>query len=123
MGAPKSGLLRNWQSETATIANNTAVSGSILIAGRPIVSIVMPEGWTQASLTFDITACAGGTFYPLRDGDNVEVRIQPSASTAISASQLDHLAGWYGFRIRSGCGVASAVNQGAARTFVVCKEG
>ena len=122
---PRSGkMTRSWFSEAITIANASSISGSFLLAGRPIVGIVMPEVWTQASLTFDVNACAGGTFYPLTDDGGNVIRLSPSGSTAIANNtKLEKLSSWYGMRIRSGCGAASRVDQGAARTFVIFSQG
>ena len=124
---PRSGkITRSWYSEAITMGmgSGSAISGSCLIAGRPIVSIVMPEAWTQASLTFDVNACPGGTFFPLTDDGGNVIRISPTASTAIANNtKLEKLSSWYAFRIRSGCGAASTVDQAAARTFVIFSQG
>ena len=120
----KSGLVRNWDSASLVIPNGSSLSGSLVHAGRPIVGILMPEAWTAASISFDVAACAGGTLYPLYGDDLTQVAIKGSACVAIANNtKLEKLSSWWAFRIRSGCGVASPVDQGAARTFAVFFQG
>lgn len=123
----RSGMRRAWRCASLGFGDGTAnassLSGSLLIGGTPIVGIHMPAAWTAASLSFDVNACPGGTWMPLKDGDGTEIAIQASASMAISASQLDHLGPWFGMRVRSGCGAASAVDQAASRVIVVVMKG
>jgi hypothetical protein len=120
----RKGLIRNWFSASAQIANGAALSASVCNAGRPIVGLLMPTAWTSASLTFDVCACPNGTFFPLYGDNNTEVVITPTACTAIANnSKLEKLSSWYGFRIRSGSTVSDADNQGAARTFIVFMQG
>ena len=121
---PITGLIRNWESASLQIASGSSLSGSIIHAGRPIVGIQMPTTWTAASLSFDVTACPGGTLYPLYDDSKTQVAIAPTACTAIANNtKLEKLSSWWAFRIRSGAGVASAVDQAAARTFVIFYQG
>ena len=127
MTQPRTGqMTRNWYSASVRIGagSGSSISSSMLIAGRPIIGILMPEAWTAASLSFDVSACEGGTFYPLYDDGGNEITFSPTASTAIANNtKLEKLSSWYGMRIRSGCGVASAVSQAAARTFVIFQQG
>lgn len=123
-GSPNSGMIRNWMSASAQIPNASSLSASVLIAGRPIVNIGMPAAWTAASLSFDVSACEAGTFFPLYGDDGNEVAIAAAASTQIgNHNKLEKLAGWYGMRVRSGPGVASGIDQGAARTLIVIQSG
>jgi len=120
----RTGLIRNWQSASLQIDNASSLSGSIIHAGRPVVGVLMPEAWTAASLSFDVAACPGGTLYPLFGDDGAEIAIKASGCQMIANhNKLEKLASSWAFRIRSGCGVASAVDQGAARTFIVFYQG
>lgn len=121
----RTGLIRSWYSASTSMGagSGSALTASVLIAGRPIVGIVMPEVWTAASLTFDANACPGGTMYPVYDCGIKEVAIQGNASTIIAGSVLDFLDRFYAFRIRSGSSVSDADNQGASRVFVVYRQG
>lgn len=116
-------ILRNWQSASAQIASGSSLSASLVIAGRSIINILMPTAWTAASLSFDISACPGGTFYPLYDTDGAEIAIPVAASQGYSGSDLAYLAGWYGMRIRSGSTVTDVDDQAAARTLVISMSG
>ena len=121
---PNSGLIRNWASASISIPSGSSLSGSLFIGGRPIIGIMAPVAWTAASICFDVQACPGGTFFPLYDDSGTQVTIPMSASRAIAnESKLEKLSAFAGFRIRSGCGVASVVDQGAARTFAIFYQG
>lgn len=122
----RKGLIRSWYSASTSMGtgSGSALTASVLIAGRPIVGIVMPEVWSpQASMTFDVSACPGGTFYPLYDCGKKELVLTVAASTAIAGSVLDFLQPWYGFRIRSGSAVADADDQIASRVFIIYRQG
>ena len=120
----KSGLTRNWVSASLQIASGSSLSASLIIAGRPIIGIQMPVAWTSASISFDVTACPGGTLYPLYDDAGFQIAIPGTACAAIANStKLEKLASWWGFRIRSGSAVDDPDDQGAARTFVVFSQG
>lgn len=84
----------------------------------------MDAFWTAASISFDVSACPGGVFLPLYNDNGNQLSIPVTACTAIAANTvLDKLSGWFAFRIRSGCGVASPTDQGSARTIVAFIEG
>ena len=118
------GLTRNWVSASIGIAAGSALSGSIITAGRPIVGIQMPPFWTSDSVSFDVTACPGGILYPLYDDSGAQIAIPGTACICVAnGNQLEKLASWWGFRIRSGPGAASHIDQASARTFVVFYQG
>ena len=120
----KTGLTRNYTSASLSMPAGSSLSASVIVAGFPIVSLMMPASWDSASLSFDVAACVGGTFFPLYDDAGTEVAIPTGASRAIAnATRLEKLGVWAAFRIRSGCGVASVVDQGGARTFITFLEG
>ena len=121
---PISGMIRNWQSASLSIAAGSSLSASLIVAGRPIVGLLMPEFWTAASMSFDVSACPGGTFYPLYSDSGTEMAMKGSACRAVGASLvLDKLSSWWAMRVRSGCGVASAVDQASARQITVFYQG
>ena len=121
---PRSGLIRNWTSASISIANGSSLSGSLLIAGRPIIGVGMPDEWTAGSLSFAVSACENGTFRTLFDQDGVEVALETSASLAIgSGCRMNYLQGWYSMKIRSGSSVDDPDDQGAARTLVIFSQG
>ena len=112
----------NWNATALTIPNASSLSSSMVLAGRPVVGLLAPVAWTAASLTFDVSACAGGTFFPLYNDDNTMFAIRMGASRAFGASTFDRLGRFYGLRLRSGSAVAGD-DQGAARVFIVHTQG
>jgi hypothetical protein len=96
----------------------------LIHAGRPVIGIGMPEGWTEASLSFDVAVCPGGTLYPLYGDDGNEVAIAPTACTVIANhNKLEKLASSWAFRVRSGSTVGDPDDQAAARTFAIFYPG
>ena len=84
----------------------------------------MPASWDSASLSFDVNAGPGGTFFPLYGDDGTQVSVANTACTQIgNHNKLEKLAGWYGMRIRSGSIVGEEIDQEVARTFFVISSG
>ena len=113
----------NWEATALTIPNASSLSSSMVLAGRPVVGLLAPVAWTGASLTFDVSACAGGTFFPLYNDDNTLFTLKISASRAYGASAFGRIGRFYGLRLRSGSAVAAADDQAAARVFIVHTQG
>ena len=121
---PISGMIRNWQSASLSIAAGSSLSASLIVAGRPILGLLMPEFWTAASLSFDVAACPGGAFYPLYSDAATQLAMKGSACVAVAAcTVLDKLSSWYAMRVRSGCGAASVVDQACARQLTLFFQG
>ncbi|MHA2135266.1 MAG: hypothetical protein ACW99J_15505 [Candidatus Thorarchaeota archaeon] len=120
----KTGLTRNWVAASLQIPNGSSLSASLVIAGRPIITIGMPTAWTAASISFDVSACENGTFFPLYGDNGIQISVPAAASTQIgNHNKLEKLAGWYAMRIRSGSVVGEEIDQGAARTLIVFSSG
>lgn len=120
----RTGLVRNWEAASLSISAGSSISGCLITAGRPLISLLMPTSWTAASISFDGAACPGGTMYPIFDDGGTEVAIPTSGCRLIAnQSRLEKLSNVWAFRIRSGCGAASVVDQASARTFVVFYQG
>ena len=120
----RGGMLRNWQSASVSIAKDSAISSSILLAGRSILGLQMPTAFTGSMLSFDAKAYPGGEFLPLYDEDGNQLYVKVSASRCVSPdSALLTMSSFYGLRIRSGSTVAKPENQGAARTIWVFMQG
>ncbi len=115
------GLIRNWISGSVVIPSSSSLSGSMLIAARINQSIMMPDEWTAGSLSFQVSACPGGTFRNLYSVDGVEVAFEAAACQAITNS--GDIGTWYGMKIRSGSTVDDPDDQGAARTLVIFSQG
>ena len=112
----------NWEATALTIPNASSLSSSMVLAGRPVVGLLAPVAWTAASLTFDVSACAGGTFFPLYNDDNTMFTMKMGASRAFGASAFGRIGRFYGLRLRSGSVVAGD-DQGAERVFIVHTQG
>lgn len=114
----------------ATIASGAALSGSVQVqdvarpsALRALVGIQMPDGWTTASLTFDVSL-DGSTFVPLYwDGSEYEI-VAAGGAAASSGVALEPsvFAGWAFVKVRSGTS-GTPVNQGAERVLKLVLRG
>lgn len=122
-GIPKFLLVKeSYITHTATIANNTAVSDAVSIAGAHYIGLVMPATWTGANLTFQ-TSHDGVTYQNLYDDDGVEVTVQAAASRNIGIKTAAlALAPWRYLKIRSGTS-GTPVNQGGERTITAVLKG
>lgn len=103
--------------DTVQIANGTAISADINLAGRVPVSIGMPAAWTAAAITFEVSH-DGNTFYDLYDAAEAEYDIATPVVDGWMQVNPDLFRGARYARIRSGVS-ATPVNQGAARNLVV----
>lgn len=108
---------------TATIANGASLSGEVNTNGRRIAAIIMPSGWTAASLNFEALQDQTGstsTFKPLVDTGGAELSITTGGDRVIAIPETHALsAGGLGrIKLRSGTSGAP-VNQGAERIIKV----
>lgn len=108
------------EATAATIANTGSLSAAIQLCGRVPVGLIMPSGWTAASLTFQISI-DGSTYVDLYSLANPasEFTLSVGASRAIPLDAAV-FAGAAFLKVRSGTS-ASPVAQGGERTIkVVC---
>lgn len=117
-------ISRNWTSASVQMANACALSASVIVAGRPVVGLMMPDEWTAASVSFLVSACAGGTFRPLYGDDGNEVAFEGGACQAVAHhTKLEKVGAWFAAKIQSGSSYGDQDNQGAARAFVLFMQG
>lgn len=103
---------------TGTIANGTAVTGTINAPGLHLIGIGMPAGWDTANITFQAVT-DGGTAQNLYDSTGSEVTItSPAASRNIAVPPLTLGRAWTGIVVRSGTS-ATPVNQTAQRVLTL----
>lgn len=106
-------------STTATIAKDGTLSGVVNLNGYNKFTIIMPDAWTNAHMTFQACATSGGTFVDLLTEAGAEVDIAVAASgvypLTTSSAYLSYLP--Y-IKIRSGT-TAVPVQQAAARTITI----
>lgn len=109
--------------QTAVIALGASLSGEIDLGGAALVGIILPDVWTAANLTFQVSSATGGMFKNLRDSNNVEVQaIVGTVDASNGAIAFDVIAGalapWRFVKIRSGT-AAAAIAQAAERTITI----
>lgn len=103
----------------ATIASGGSLSSEINLSGSRVFAIQMPASWTAASLTFQGSDKAGGTYNNIYDEEGSEVTVTTDASRFVILEPAKFL-GLRNLKIRSGTS-SSAVNQGADRVItLVC---
>jgi mRNA-degrading endonuclease toxin of MazEF toxin-antitoxin module len=103
-------------SQPVTIAEEAAITDSIDLGTRRLALIIMPDAWTAAALTFQVSV-DGETFFDLYNEAGTEVEVDANSSIAVRLSAAD----WRGIRhlkIRSGT-AALAVDQEAERTLTL----
>ena len=85
-------------SKIATIAAGQSLSASIDASQGAPCLIYVPQGWTAAPITFQVSP-NGSTFYDLLDGYGHEIVVQVEGGTAC------RIGGWQAvmfFKVRSG---------------------
>lgn len=104
------------ETKTATIDNGASLSGAIDLECGKLAWVAIPDTWTPANLTFQVSI-DGTNYFDLYDAFGTEYTVQAAASRVILLLLQD----FWGFRylkIRSGIS-GSAVNQGGARTLTL----
>ena len=103
--------------KAATIPNGTALSDSIALEDREVVGVQFPASWTNAGISFQVSADGGATFKKLFNG-GTELTLGGAADAdrwcGLTANEFTTLRGWTHLKIVSGTS-AAAVNQGAQR--------
>jgi hypothetical protein len=103
--------------ETATIDSGKSLSDAITLdPAHYAFAIAMPDSWTAANLTFQVSH-DGATWKDLYDDEGNEVLVYAAASRMIRLYPEEWAAFKY-LKIRSGTS-GSAVNQGADRTLII----
>lgn len=93
---------------TFAIAAGQSLSAAQNLAGRGLVRLHVPSGWTAANITLQVSA-DGSTYYDLYTAAGAECTITAAASRAF-ALNLDELGAMQYVKLRSGT-AAAAVNQ------------
>jgi len=99
------------------IASGTSLSPAVAVSNGRLIALQMPAAWTAAVLTFQ-GSMDNVTFTDLYDATGVEISVTAVAAHGV-ALDVTVFAGWQFLKIRSGTG-ASAVNQAADRTLLLC---
>lgn len=109
-------IARLASSDTATIANNASLSDAVTLGAYRATALLMPAGWTAASITFQVSV-DGTNYYNLYDAAGNEKTITVSTSRAVYLPTDDFL-GFKYMKIRSGT-AGSPVTQLAERLVIV----
>lgn len=99
------------------IANGASLSDAVALGPHRAVAIVMPDTWTAASLTFEVSVDGGTTYKPLYDVYGQEYTVPASNNRTILLPPSD-FASVNALKIRSGSS-GTPVNQGADRALQV----
>ncbi len=99
-----------------TIAQGESLSDAIDCSAGRIVRITMPQEWTDADLSFQIST-DGVFFNNLFRPDGGEYMVVADAARAIIINQMEWLPGLW-LKFRSGSSVQPRV-QAASRTFAI----
>ncbi|MDE2103763.1 MAG: hypothetical protein KGL39_41380 [Patescibacteria group bacterium] len=105
----------------ALIADGTAETAEVDLAGTSLTAIVVPSGWTAANLTFQVSA-DGTTYADLYSatGSEYVVDVPSGGDCAITVPPLD-FEGFRRMKVRSGTS-GTPVNQTGAKTLtLICR--
>ncbi len=106
----------------AAIASGTALSAGIPLDGNLLAGVGLPNstGWTDASLTFQVSVDGGTTYYDLwKDGAEYTLTVPTGRTNAtfFDVPPAD-FAAFTHIKVRSGT-AGTPVNQGADRTLQI----
>lgn len=100
-------------SRDVTIASGTQVSTDEYVSGEVLVGIVMPDAWTDANLTFEVSHDWGETWHPVYTQTGVQVKVSGLVPNAFHSVPTVPLMGISNIRL------VSSVNQEADRTLTL----
>lgn len=112
----RSYVMLSEETDTVTIANGAALSGTVDSGGMRLAALITPTTITGTQLTLQSTL-DGTTWFSVYDAAGNEYVITVGASRFIPLDPAA-TAGLKLFRLRSGTGV-SPVNQGQSTTFTL----
>ncbi len=107
----------NYYDLTTTIALSGSLSAAVTLQRRPILAIIVPTGWDDADLTFQVSQ-DGITYYELVTEAGAAVQLDVVAGKMHRTTSLDQWAGYQYMKVRSGT-FGTPVTQSAARTITL----
>ncbi len=107
----------NYTDLTALIASGSSLSAAIPLDRRPVLRLLIPSGWTTASVTLQ-GSLDGTNYYDLLAEDGNAITLSASAGKFIQISNPDDWAGYKYLKVRSGTS-GSPVTQAADRTITL----
>lgn len=107
----------NYYTLTTTIASGSSLSAVIEANSRPLLAFVIPSGWTDADLTFQVSL-DGLTYAELIGEDGNAITLEARAGQVTRLADPSQWEGWPYLKVRSGTS-GSPVTQAATRTITV----
>ena len=111
----------NYADLSTIIADGGFLSSAVTLSRRPVLSIIVPAGWDDAVLTFQVSI-DGITFYELLDEDGAAVSLTVSAGTVARTTDLDQWAGYNYMKIRSGTSGTPVTQSGAVTIYLTVRD-
>jgi hypothetical protein len=108
----------------AFIQGGQSLSGVVDLLGLNLVSIVMPNNWTAANLTFQGSDTKDGTYKDIYDSDGNEVVVSAAANRSIDLATLAEqaLKNFDYIKVRSGTTGSPVVQAGDKPIKLLCEE-
>lgn len=107
----------NYADLTTAIANGASLSAAVTLQRRPILAILVPSDWDDATLSFQVSQ-DGLTYYELVDEAGEYVSLTVDAGRMLRVSNPDQWSGFNYMKLRSGSS-ASPVTQSGAKTLTL----
>lgn len=111
----------NYADLSTTIANGASLSSPITLDRRPILSVLIPAGWDDADMTFQVSM-DGITYYELVDEDGAAVTLAVAASKMVRLTNLDQWAGYNYLKMRSGTSGTPVTQSGAVTIYLTVRD-
>lgn len=110
-----------WEGLPSLIASGASITDTINIAGLRLFAIAIPEGWTAADLTFQMSLDAGETWINLYDQNGVEVIAVAKGGTYVSLDPVQFAPIQY-LRVRSGSSSAPVAQTAERSLKLILRE-
>lgn len=106
--------------KTVTIADSASLSGAIDLGDYTLCGIIVPSGWSTATISFAASDSLAGTYYPVYSSSGAEVvtgSITGGTAVWVALDPAD-FAGIRYLKVRSGTS-AAATNQSGGDTLTL----
>lgn len=109
--------------DTVTIADTASLSGaSAGMAGRTLVGVVTPSGWTTAAIAFQVSYDQGTTYVVLLDATGAEYGPSSVVASRYVAIDPSLFLGITNLKIQSGTSAATVAQAGSDIVTLVLLE-
>jgi hypothetical protein len=111
----------NYDDLTTVIADGASISSVVTLRRRPILTILVPSGWDDAVLTFQVSQ-DGVTYYELVDEAGEYVSLTVDAGRMLRVTNLDQWAGFQYLKVRSGTSSVPVAQTGTATITLTVRD-